>query len=297
MVLERIKSVLGKRPKPPKASTGSSRLVSKYQIPRFQVEDLGTLPQDHRRILEDFKKAKLLPYTYCTVEMPESFKKIIQKLSPSKEMKAFWAQPIPDVHDEKNLKVILEDWLAVFDQWFFLGSLRPAVDIVIIDDASASLRGKHIEQNLKTRILINKSDKFPRPSNISLAQDLVAVLLHEMLHTFIDMYRCRQACCNDTSQFFHPASGGTGSDGHGPAFADSFCLLKDALEIAVDHQWRVDPRHLLPSIANSMFFDGWQPSFEQLTRYGMNPEAWGDPEKWVPRAEVHFGPYQSRQES
>lgn len=152
MVLERIKSMLGKRPKsseasegpiPPKAFSEPIKLASKYKIPSFRV-DTGLL-FTHRRIINDFDNGKLSINEYCPVEMPELFRKILEKypLPPDENMHEVLTSPLPAADKWDVLSEVLESWAKVFDEWFFLGSLSPTLEVELVEDPSVNWKGLH----------------------------------------------------------------------------------------------------------------------------------------------------------
>lgn len=258
------------------------------EIPRFRQPDLYfELPAGHPRILRDFKQGKLYASAYCPVEIPRVIKRTIKSLSHDEEVKNILTSPIPQTESDEDLRRLLEIWLTVFDNCFFAGTVRRAsVELVLINNPSVRVVGLYSD----LKIFINRHDGFWKYENISRNEELLAILLHEMLHAFIEIHRCRQSCCTDPQGLLHACNGGLGHvTFHGPAFADSFVLMKEALESTV--KWPISWTHIGECIIDSLFYDQWQPDIAQIHRYNLAPEFFSEPDIWFPRLEAIHGPF------
>lgn len=108
----------------------------------------------------------------------------------------------------------------------------------------------------------------------------IGILIHEMTHAFIDQYECRKRCCKPLMDSALGGSGlGKGSaGGHGPTWADRVVHLSTILNQHV--AWVVDRINIIDGIRLAMCDERYQPSNEQLERWGLNTDFWGKIDHW-----------------
>jgi hypothetical protein len=110
-------------------------------------------------------------------------------------------------------------------------------------------------------IVVQFWDRAPRHYRGTLAQWYICQLLHEMLHAFFGIYRCR---CNRCAMrdVDYSRNGGEGCDGHGPAWVEAVIALERAFQQAVN--WEVDLNVVRSAQMNIEVEEGWVPDREML---------------------------------
>jgi hypothetical protein len=179
--------------------------------------------------------------------------------------------PIPSSQDnEVKLKRILLIWFDIFNSSFFGGGVRDLRDrIEIVRRRKVSYMARFDETGKNGRMRMNMSIE-PKIGRTYEEQHL-ASLLHEMLHAFLYYYTCKCIACWSI-ELSEPVNGGAGRSGHGPAWANA--MLAEAQSLQDEVSWTVDPG-IERSVRLEMSESDWQPTDEELTRWGMLKGALG----------------------
>jgi hypothetical protein len=94
----------------------------------------------------------------------------------------------------------------------------------------------------------------------------LSVLLHEMTHSFLEIYSCRRKVCRSK---IHPSIGGYGEGGHGPVWANSIRAIEEVFKKQVS--WQVE-LGLRVSILHEIKTSNWEPEPDEFVRWGMEDE-------------------------
>ncbi|KAH7408019.1 hypothetical protein BKA64DRAFT_743581 [Cadophora sp. MPI-SDFR-AT-0126] len=97
----------------------------------------------------------------------------------------------------------------------------------------------------------------------ALGEKLLCMLLHEMLHVFLEYYTCKCKKCEKRTA----RTGGPGKTNHGFAFCNAMIGLQEALQRVVG--WKADC-DLAHSVRAEMNASGGEPTEEQLKRWGLD---------------------------
>ena len=134
----------------------------------------------------------------------------------------------------------LDSFVEIFDDYFFLGSLRPYTEVRFVDDTQANLFSAgstrkrrmspgqiHIEIRLKRPV----SKLLGRAST----QFLLATLLHEMTHAFLDIYSSPEEIpgCN------RKIAETMGLTGHGPCWVKVAAAIEEEADRSLGRSWRM----------------------------------------------------------
>jgi hypothetical protein len=173
--------------------------------------------------------------------------------------------PIPSSQDsEFNLKNILLIWFDIFNSVFFGGGVRELRDrIKIVRSKGANYMALFDETGRNGRARINMSIK--TKTGTSDEEQHITSLLHEMLHAFLYYYTCKCIACQSI-ELSEPVNGGAGRSGHGPGWANP--MLAEAQSLQDEVSWRVEVG-ISRSVRKEMSESDWQPTDEELARWGM----------------------------
>jgi hypothetical protein len=225
-------------------------LVADSKRQRFYANNLSRVLGDVAEVDTQKKLEKLRPHQIKTLQ-----------------------SPIPSSQDnEVKLQRILLIWFDIFNSVFFGGGvrdLRDRIEIVRRKRASYMARFGQGERGRNGRMQINMSIN-PKIGTTDEEQHL-ASLIHEMLHAFLYYYTCKCIACRST-EISEPVNGGAGRSGHGPAWANA--MLAEAQSLQDEVSWRVDPG-IERSVRLEMSESDWQPTDEELARWGMLKGALG----------------------
>jgi len=226
----------------------SLELVAGSRRQRFYANNLSQVLCEIAKLETQTRFSKLRPYQIKTIQ-----------------------SPIPSAQDDDiNLKSILLIWFDIFNSAFFGGGVRDLRDrIKIVRRGGVSFMARFGEIGSNGRLQINMTIK-PKIGTTDEEQHL-ASLLHEMLHAFLYYYTCRCVACR-SMELSKPMYGGAGRDGHGPAWANA--MLAEAQFLQDEVSWRVDVG-LERSVRAEMLTSNWQPTDEELAKWGMLKGALG----------------------
>jgi hypothetical protein len=148
-------------------------------------------------------------------------------------------------------------WFSVFDKILFFSDLTKVVTggIIVYNKPEQDCDG--LPNTGKNRIEIDMSAK---REDVYKEQHQVCVLLHEMVHTFVDIFSCNKKCCG--KKLLTP-DWGTLNGGHGSVWCNSMAAIEVALRRLV--KWP-ESCSIAESVALEMK-NGWQPRDEQLARW------------------------------
>ncbi|CZT09151.1 uncharacterized protein RCO7_04033 [Rhynchosporium graminicola] len=166
--------------------------------------------------------------------------------------------PIPEVSSTRESKNLMNTYFLIFDQAFFCKLLGKDLKkrIVIYDDHQNDASLGYYKDGI---IHINMTIQ---DRTGPLGEKQLAVLLHEMLHAFLDLYTCNCSKCEKRTA----DQGGFGATGHGSTWANSMIYLQKSLARQVG--WDVDCG-VERGVYTEMNASGWQPRPEQFERWNI----------------------------
>ncbi|CAG8979930.1 hypothetical protein HYALB_00013514 [Hymenoscyphus albidus] len=193
-----------------------------------------------------------------------------------------------------RMKQLLDTWMVLFDDWFFAGRLKDTLKGVNFRrrvgdqcDGYESAHGVYSRYKKKIWIQIIRRSRV-QSYMCTYEEYFISVLLHEMVHAFIDLHHCQKSCFMDKGlRLKHASQGCLGQGCHGPPFADSLKILQDALQKSVKwYVWDTLP----PSVLQSMKTERWQPREEQLQHWNMRDYFLANLGGWDPDKELAEDP-------
>lgn len=263
-----------------------------YDCRERSVEDVLKNKPSHRRILKDWGRNTLPPlnkFSYCALELCDFLTLPHHTYKLTTKDKSMLSSPIPKVATNEELEALLFSWFELFNRWLF-GNTLSSTTLVVESPSSQKVMGLgriatglgNYTQETNTIAVVAYDevafkelkellgDKF-----LGSSEELkLGTLLHGMVNAFISQYSCQLSCCNIVG---HPSLGGSGSSGHGPAWADSVTYLAEILRQTVE--WQVEVG-LKTNVRKSMALDRFQPSKKQLERWGLDAKVWGHIDNW-----------------
>lgn len=178
---------------------------------------------------------------------------------------------IPHITSEEDLLELVTTWIRIFDHAFFFNLVRRDLDqqnpIEIYYDANKEHRqGLSTPGYFITKPFISLNSYVSHDDGTTgfVARSTLSTLLHEMVHTFLDLYSCQ---CTECQKHTVSRNGFSGQSGHGPNWANAMNAIEEAFQ---DHvQWEVEGG-VLESLALEMATSGWVPRDDQLERWGID---------------------------
>lgn len=168
----------------------------------------------------DAKHNRGLQYhSYSPHDIPFLLKHIISTRPPLKaEHQKMLSSEMSADHLEKHL----DSWMELLDDWFFAGQLKPILKVVNI----LRINGHEFEGYESTHGWYSRLERtiwiqiVPRSRAeaymCTYEEYFISVLLHEMIHAFIDLHHRRNACCMDELlNLKHASEGHLGKSCHG----------------------------------------------------------------------------------
>lgn len=246
-------------------------------LPLYQAHNISeVLAANHPSMFTDYGSGhgELREGKYCPLEM-EEFVVARTILTPLPlHFVRILEHPIPATNTEEGLFTALITWYAIFDKWFFASALHGKVRLKLICDQRIPAFGWY---NRATRqVSLNTHPALSRSVHWvgSREEHLTSTLLHELTHAFLTLYSCSRSCC---SKFSHPSQGGIGSEGHGPAWADTATFVLSHLHRTVP--WNVE-FSIAKGVVESLCIDQWQPTAEQIEKWGLDEGVFGEVRNW-----------------
>lgn len=144
-----------------------------------------------------------------------------------------------------KLKQLLDSWMGLLDDWFFAGSLKSILKGVNFRrlnghefDGLESSHGLYSRFERKIWIQIARRSRV-EAYMCTYEEYFISVLLHEMVHAFIDLHHCQKSCCMDKGlKLKHASQGHLGKGCHGKLFL----MLSDSLAFKVRYILILKPR-------------------------------------------------------
>ncbi|EPE34786.1 hypothetical protein GLAREA_10481 [Glarea lozoyensis ATCC 20868] len=220
------------------------------------------MKSSHPQIDKHFQQGKRLKRrSYCSRDIPriledQASTPLATRLSASS---LNTLNALTHTRSRSECRELLGRWSKVLDEAFFFGSLMNRIADVQYTGVESGQYG-HYEHS-GTGLCINLDAAAPRIYKGTHEQHLICTLAHEMLHAFLDVYRCRCLGCQGLKD---PSKGGVAYDGHGPDWANSMVVVEEALQKAVD--WPVYTG-VWPGVSQSMRKDKWQATQFQTARW------------------------------
>lgn len=117
----------------------------------------------------------------------------------------------------------------------------------------------------------------------SVEQLYLLTMLHEMTHAFLSFYTCQCGACRS---MIASARGGIGDTGHGPAWADAILAVGQAFQDQV--AWDAEDLGIVDSVVHEIQASrGWEPTVEQLGRWGIMGGAGGGVRRRQPQYHMY----------
>ena len=123
-----------------------------------------------------------------------------------------------------------------------------------------------------------------------LTSDYAAVVVHEMLHGFLNHFACSCAFCIGKRKYRHGRSGTPGSE-HGPLFLNALRAIEEAMQ---DEYCSEFDTRIFVSLRLEMLKTGWQPRSDQFERWGLEYFELDDEGVWEDGEEddaINYGGY------
>ncbi|KAJ5038845.1 uncharacterized protein L3040_006524 [Drepanopeziza brunnea f. sp. 'multigermtubi'] len=174
--------------------------------------------------------------------------------------------PVPEIENEYDLTRLASSFFPLFDKAFFFGVLRrgmhPSLPILTYNSADQD-EGFYSHKQRQIQLNLNVEP----PHGTSVGQRQLCVLLHEMLHAFLEIYAC--GCRECRKRAAAGAGMGVGESGHGKEWCSAMSALQGALQDGV--RWDVDCG-IQVSVAIEVRASGWGPRGDLLRRWGVDEE-------------------------
>ncbi|KAK0099379.1 hypothetical protein ONS96_008409 [Cadophora gregata f. sp. sojae] len=251
------------------------------------LELKGRSSESHPRIEDDLPSAIQESYCgkYLSKTLRDNAETDITTRLGDMEMRIL-GLPIPPIENEAQARALVLRFFPIFDSAFFINLVGKIVkdSIEIYDDVEDTGKFCYGGDGV-IRLNMSIPDQ-----NSPLGETLLCVLLHEMLHVFLEYYTCKCRKCEKRTA----RTGGPGKTNHGFTWCNAMIGLQEALQREVEWQVDCDLEHC---VREEMTASGWEPTDEQLKRWGMEDSSAKRGRGESSRKGKKVGPQQTRREA
>jgi hypothetical protein len=216
----------------------------------------------HPQIDSDYRHGRPLQRShYSQFDFPNVFKDLCRVPLTSRLSRQNLATLNAPVQfsDHEEFKKLYTRWSEVFNQGFFFNALLDRIAPIQYVRRGDCTTGYY--EHTGAGLVIDPNHPLATEYPGTRAQLIISTLAHEMLHAFLDVYRCRCLKCLSRNA---ASRGGVGSNGHGPAWAACMRTIEIALQDAV--QFRIDT-NIWGSLQLSMKTDGWGATPNEMAKW------------------------------
>ncbi|PVH81808.1 hypothetical protein DL98DRAFT_623049 [Cadophora sp. DSE1049] len=174
---------------------------------------------------------------------------------------------IPHVTSQPDFLEIAMIWLRIFDHAFYFNLVRKGLrdknPIVVYHNDKDDMLG-FVAPTSQPFISLNMHFPHDDGSPGCVARQMIATLLHEMLHVFLLLYTCE---CNSCEKRATSRKRGGVKHKHGATWVNAMVPLERALQSQV--RWKVET-NTFNSVLMKMVGSGWVPRDDELERWGID---------------------------